>query len=124
MARVTHFEIAADNMKSQEEFYTKVFGWEFIKEQYGEMKYWRMRTGTKDEQGIGGSMVQKNEKTLTSVRNIIRSTNIDHTLKLVKENGGKILQPKKEIGEYAFMAAFEDPEGNVFGVIQVIEKKN
>ena len=37
---------------------------------------------------------------------------IDGTLKKVSENGGKILNPKMSIGEYGFVAHFEDSEGN------------
>jgi len=37
---------------------------------------------------------------------------IEETLKKVDEKGGRILNPKKSIGEYGFVAHFEDCEGN------------
>lgn len=37
---------------------------------------------------------------------------IEGTLKRVEEKGGKVLNPKMSIGEYGFVAHFEDCEGN------------
>jgi predicted enzyme related to lactoylglutathione lyase len=37
---------------------------------------------------------------------------IDETLLKVNANGGRTLLPKKNIGEYGFIAHFEDTEGN------------
>jgi uncharacterized protein len=39
-------------------------------------------------------------------------SNIDEAMSRVLEQGGKILMPKMSIGEYGFMAYFEDSEGN------------
>jgi predicted enzyme related to lactoylglutathione lyase len=36
---------------------------------------------------------------------------IDETLLKVNANGGRTLLPKKNIGEYGFIAHFEDTEG-------------
>jgi predicted enzyme related to lactoylglutathione lyase len=37
---------------------------------------------------------------------------IVETLRRINANGGKMLVPKKSIGEYGFIANFEDTEGN------------
>jgi predicted enzyme related to lactoylglutathione lyase len=37
---------------------------------------------------------------------------INAALKKVEEKGGKILNPKNSIGEFGFVAHFEDSEGN------------
>jgi predicted enzyme related to lactoylglutathione lyase len=37
---------------------------------------------------------------------------IEETLRKVNATGGKTLLPKKSIGEYGFIAHFEDTEGN------------
>lgn len=39
-------------------------------------------------------------------------TNIDDTLKKIETKGGKTLTPRRSIGEYGFIAFFEDTEGN------------
>ena len=42
--------------------------------------------------------------------------NIDDTLKRVEEKSGKVLNPKTSIGEYGFVAHFEDCEGKRVGL--------
>ena len=37
---------------------------------------------------------------------------IDETLRRITANGGKTLLPKKSIGQYGFIAQYEDTEGN------------
>ena len=41
---------------------------------------------------------------------------IEETLLIVNANGGKTLLPKMSIGEYGFIAHFEDTEGNRLAV--------
>ena len=41
---------------------------------------------------------------------------IDEALERVEKIGGKIFLPKKDIGEYGYIAWVEDTEGNVIGL--------
>jgi len=41
---------------------------------------------------------------------------IDGCLARAEENGGKVIQPKKSIGEYGFVGFMEDCEGNRIGL--------
>ena len=50
---------------------------------------------------------------MSGSRVYISCDDIDSTLKRIEANGGKILSPKKSIGEYGFIAEFKDSEGNL-----------
>lgn len=117
MARVQHFEIRAKDMENLESFYTKCFQWEFIKEEYDGKAYWRMRTGTKEEPGIGGGMLKK-ENSQQGVLNMINVPDLDKAIESIKENGGKITMNKQEVPDMGSWAMFKDPEGNEFSIMQ------
>ena len=56
MARVSHFEITADNPKRAAEFYEKAFGWKFT-DWGGPFTYLLATTGDKSEIGIDGAIM-------------------------------------------------------------------
>jgi len=64
--------------------------------------------------GAAGSLV-KGEGYVPSLTGILvyfGVADIEVVLERIKHNGGKILLPKTSIGEYGFIARFEDSEGN------------
>ena len=58
--------------------------------------------------------------TINEVIIYFKTTNIDNTLELVVQNGGKILYPKTSNGDLGFVAEFEDSEGNRIALHQSI----
>ena len=58
MARVVHFELAADDPERAAKFYEGVFGWQ-IQKWDGPQDYWLATTGPKDTPGIDGAIMRR-----------------------------------------------------------------
>jgi predicted enzyme related to lactoylglutathione lyase len=117
MSKVAHFEIGADDPKRAMKFYEKVFGWVSQKYEGGNMDYWLVTAGEKDEPGINGA-IQPRTQLGQSVINTIMVKSIDETIEKITENGGAIVVPKMEIPKVGVMVYFRDTEGNIFGAMQ------
>ncbi|MGA1974424.1 MAG: VOC family protein [Conexivisphaerales archaeon] len=115
MPRVVHFEIAAEDPKRAKVFYEKVFGWK-IKKWKGPMEYWLITTGNKKEAGIDGALM-KREKTENTI-NTIGVPSHDEFVKKIKAAGGKQVTKKTTIPGVGFFSYCQDPEGNVFGIME------
>jgi len=113
MPRVVHFEIRADEPEKAIKFYEDVFKWKF-KHWKGPADYWLIETGAGD--GINGGLVRK--KDFFGITNTINVPSVDEFLKKIKDKGGKIVKEKMPIPGVGWLAFFEDPEGNKFGIIQ------
>lgn len=116
MARVSHFDIVAKNPERLAKFYKSIFGWNFEKWD-GPMDYWMITTGDKDEVGINGGMSKKEGNNMMNV-NTISVDSVDKTTKKLEKVGGKIIMPKMAIPSVGWIAYFEDPEGNKFGIME------
>lgn len=124
MNRVVHFEINADDVQRAAKFYRAVFGWKI--EPWGppEYGYMHVETGNAAEPGIDGG-IWKGEgprspqgSRLNAFNCSIEISNIDETLKKVKDAGGAITKEKSQISGVGWLAMCIDTEGNIFGVIQ------
>ncbi len=114
-ARVIHFEILGDDPAALADFYTKSLGWTV---QTGEVAedYWLATTRPDKGPGIDGALMER--QFAQPVINTSLVDSLDDTLAKIAANGGKIVVGPAElpgIGTYAYC---EDPEGNLFGVIQ------
>lgn len=117
MPKVIWFELSADQPKKVMEFYSKVFGWKF--ERYQNQEYWIVAGGGKEELGIDGAIQPRRTKGAAIV-NTISVSNIGETIKKIEKNGGKVVVPKMEIPMMGTLAYFEDTEGNMHGIMQVV----
>lgn len=115
MARVTHFDLQADNPEGIIPFYEKIFDWKFEKWN-GPMEYWMINTGPKENPGIDGglSLRQKDNPGI----NTIEVKDVDKVLAQIKEGGGTIITKKEAIPGIGWFAQFEDPQKNRFGLMQ------
>lgn len=125
MNRVVHFEIHADNPERAVDFYAKVFGWEIKFWEGGQMEYWMIMTGAKDESGgiNGGLMRRKGPapaegQALNSYVSTIVCDDYDAYAKKIAEHGGKEVVPKAALVGMAWQGYFKDTEGNIFGLHQ------
>lgn len=121
---VGHFEIPADKPDRARKFYSATFGWK-MNELQG-MDYTMVSTGPVDEKGmpkapgfIGGGIVPR-AGTLEHPVVTITVDEIEDAIRRIEENGGKILQGKKPVGDgsMGWMAYFKDSEGNTVGLYQ------
>lgn len=121
MARVTHFEIAAQNPERAIKFYEGVFGWKFTKWQ-GPMEYWMIVTGPESEHGINGGLMRR-EKPMSEghgpwFRCTIDVPFVDEYVDKVKAAGGSVWREKIAIPGIGWIAMLKDTEDNVFGLMQ------
>jgi predicted enzyme related to lactoylglutathione lyase len=113
MNPVNWFEIPANDLDRAKAFYEYVFGVELSLQDLGplRMAWFPM---AQDAPGAAGTLAQSPEYTPSHAGTLVyfSADNIEDVLKRVEEKGGKILSPRKGIGEYGFVAHFEDCEGN------------
>ena len=119
--KVSWFEMPADDVRRVSEFYSKVFGWETPP--MGDDATFAL-TVAADENGNptevgginGGFHKRAGASDAGPVINI-HVDDIDAKLRAVEAAGGRVIQPRTEVGEYGLsMALFSDTEGNVMGV--------
>lgn len=116
MPKVVHFEIDAKKPEQLVRFYEKVFGWKIVKWE-GPIDYWLITTGKEDEPGIDGGLLKRTEPEPSTV-NTIDVPSIDEYIKKVEGNDGKIIRAKHAVPGVGWAACFQDPEGNVFCMMQ------
>ena len=119
MARITHFDISADDADRAIQFHEAVFGWKFQKWDDPSMNYWMIATG--EGIGIDGGMSLKAESKMPNM-NTIDVESVDLTLSSVAKHGGKVISEKSPIPGIGWFGVIEDTEGNVFGVMEEDEK--
>ena len=125
MARVTRFEIYADDPDRASAFYSKVFSWEIKK--WGESnEYWKVTTGPDSQPGINGGIIRRqndgkagqSDMVMGYVCTIDIESNIDEVIEEVVLNGGEVAVQKMPITGKGWLAYCKDTEGNIFGIMQ------
>lgn len=106
-----HFEIPADDVERAQEFYGKLFGWQF-ENMPGPMEYWMVKTG---EGGPDGGLMKRQMPEQRMI-NYAAVDSVDEHSSRATELGGQIVMPKQEIPDQGAFAIVQDPEGNVFGL--------
>lgn len=123
MPKVTHFEIHAQEPERAIKFYSSVFEWD-IQKWNGPMEYWLVTAGIDEEDGINGAILRRttekpdDKSAVSAYVCTISIDNIEETIKLVLENGGKVTQPSTSIPGIGLLAYCKDTEGNIFGIMQ------
>ena len=117
MPKVVHFEIPAKDPEKVTQFYRDAFNWKI--EKWGKESYWIAYAGPKGEEGINGAIYKKDwmDKTV----NTIEVDDLDKYMTKIKNSGGKIVKEPKVIPHVGRIAYGEDPEGNMFGVLESAE---
>jgi len=94
-------------------FYEKVFDVKLTREDMGGMKL-AMFPFVQGTPGVAGALVKGETYKPSHAGSVVYFTveDIPETLRRINANGGKTLMPKTGIGEYGFIAHYEDTEGN------------
>ena len=119
MSRVVHFELTGPEPEKLVDFYTKAFGWHFGPME-GLTDYWYITTGKRETPGINGGLGRG--EPIRTVYLCIDVPNLDAALKAVEDNGGKMLEGRRDIPHIGWYATFEDPAGNQVGMMEEDEK--
>ncbi len=121
-ARVTHFEIHAENPERAMAFYSKSLGWEF--NQWAGQPYWLIKTGPSEQPGIDGGLLPRRGdgplegQAVNAFVCTVMTDSLDELLNTIPANGGSIALPKMPIPTVGWLAYFKDTEGNIFGAMQ------
>ncbi|MGH7491266.1 MAG: VOC family protein [bacterium] len=106
-----HVEIPSANLQRAASFYHEVFGWQM--NYVEEADYMLFETGG----AINGAFYHSPDHTgRQGVVVYIHVGNIEASLKLINENGGKTFVPKTPVEKMGSFALFHDPDGNVLGI--------
>jgi predicted enzyme related to lactoylglutathione lyase len=109
---VVHWEIQSRDPKRLHQFFSDVFDW--VIDANNPMNYGMVASGGSEgiNGGIGGTM--------NSAARVVVYTSvpdIDDTLARIAAHGGKTVMPREDLG-MVVMALYEDPEGNVLGLVE------
>jgi predicted enzyme related to lactoylglutathione lyase len=115
MGRPTHFEILAEDPEGARQFYTQVFGWG-AEDWGGEGTYWMLSTGEDGTPGINGAIMGRHFD--QAVINTIEIESLEDTMEEVVHAGGKVVNEPNEIPGVGRHVYCQDPEGNMFGILQ------
>jgi uncharacterized protein len=114
---VDWFEIPVSDMARAKKFYTAVFGKELTDMNMPEMEMAAFPWFNEAEFAPGSLVKSKGyEPSATGTVVYFYSDNVNIELAKAVKNGGKVLVPKTDIGEYGFIALFTDSEGNRIGL--------
>jgi len=110
---INWFEIPVSNMDRAKEFYEKAFNISLTFKNFGNFQMAWFPSNA-NAPGSTGTLI-KAESYKPSYHGTlvyISVEDIESTLKSIEAAGGKILNKKTGIGEFGFVAHFEDSEGN------------
>ena len=118
--KVGHFEFGGADPEKSKEFFSKTFGWQFMKYD-GPTDYWLVMTGDTLKGGIGGGMMKKKDFQAMGGNSVstIMVPNIDDYSKKVTDAGGKIIVPKMPVPGVGYHCYFKDIDGNTWGMFQM-----
>ena len=110
---VNWFEIPVNDLARARQFYETVFGLQLSLNEMGpmQMAWFPMTQGGA---GATGTLMKADGYAPSHAGTLVyfSVTDIECTLAKVIANGGKTLMPKTGIGEYGYIAHFQDCEGN------------
>ncbi len=125
MGRVIHFEIHVNNMEQAKAFYGEVFNWKFEDwSEYAGISYFGVVTGSEDELGINGALMQRQSAPPEANQSIntyictIGVEDYDATELKILNHGGKVALPKYALPGMAWQGYYIDTEGNTLGIHQ------
>ena len=110
---INWFEIPVKNIARATSFYEDVLQCKLSTQDFGNLKM-AWFPSSRDAPGSTGSLVEQESYIPSHEGSMVYFTvdDIEISLSRVVASGGKILNPKKSIGEFGFVAHFEDSEGN------------
>jgi predicted enzyme related to lactoylglutathione lyase len=124
MARPIHFEIHASDPERVQDFYRKLFGWQFQKWE-GPMEYWLVTTGPDAEPGINGGLLRRQGPQAAEGQGVnayvctVGVDSVNKALGTAGELGGTMAVPKMPVPGMGWLAYVKDPDGNIVGMMQM-----
>lgn len=111
---VVHFEIRGRDAKRLQEFYAELFGWKI--DTNNPMGYGFVEHGVGGPpEGVGGGIAQSDRPLVTV---FVQVVDLHETLRKAELMGGKAVMQPMDVPGGPTIAQFEDPEGNVIGLVK------
>ncbi len=111
MNKVSYFEFGSKDPARSARFFKKAFGWKigsWTDKEWG--PYWHMKGA-----GVMGGIYKNNrpEAIIT-----ISVASVDKTIARVKKLGGKVVEKRKELGDWGAYATLQAPGGPIFSIME------
>ena len=107
------FEIAGRDGARMREFYQRLFDWKFTPSDGA--GYSQIEGGAED--AVRGVLHEEQHGPIETLI-YVRVPDIQHALDTAEKLGGKTIVPPTETVDARRIAQFEDPEGNIIGLVQ------
>lgn len=115
--KIIWHDLATNNVTAAQQFYWKLFGWQFKQYGSGNDTYIYIYYKGKPVGGIvplAPKQAAENENQWVSYLSV---ADVVQTTQFVKKNGGKVLVEPMKFEKQGELAVFTDPEGALFGVL-------
>ncbi|AWH87030.1 lactoylglutathione lyase [Flavobacterium album] len=122
MNTLAYFEIQATDVQKAKAFYEAVFGWNFVKEEFFPIEYYRIET----ENMFGGLLQRPADVppmgygTNAFTCSMMVET-FDYTAEKILSNGGRVAMAKFSVPGRCWQGYFLDTDNNTFGIFEVNE---
>lgn len=105
-------ELSTPDPKAAKDFYGKVFGWQFVDHDMGDMTYTMIKHKDKDLMaGIFAITKDMQKQIPPHWMAYILVENIEKSLEKATKNGAKVIKPVSDVGEMGRFAIIADPTG-------------
>ena len=111
---IVHWELMGADGDAQKAFYSAIFDWKFTTAEG--FDGYHMTEG--DDMAVNGAVGAGNENLPNYQAIYVGCDDIDAKLAEVEANGGKIAVPRTEIPDMVTFALFNDPAGNLVGLVE------
>jgi predicted enzyme related to lactoylglutathione lyase len=125
-SRLVYFEIHATEPERLIDFYTHLFGWRF--ERCDQARdYWKIVSGPGQREGINGGLTARpgtsplRMQAFNAFVCIMMVDTLELALEQVVALGGKIVEQQMPVPGVGSLSYAQDPDGNVFGLMQAGE---
>jgi len=110
---INWFEIPVSDLDRAKDFYEKVLNVSMTITEMGPLKM-AWFPSEQESPGAAGTLIKADSYVPSHSGTLVyfQVDDIEGTLDKINSQGGKTLNPKMSIGEYGFVAHFEDCEGN------------
>lgn len=116
-------ELATSNVQAAKDFYGKLFGWEFIEHDMGEMKYTMIKANGKEFGGMWAIPKDQAQQIPSHWMSYILVDNADTSLEKAKKHGAKVVKPVTPVGDFGRFAIIADPTGAHIALWQSLNNK-
>lgn len=115
-------ELATANVQGAKDFYSKVFGWEFIDKKMDDMTYTIIKKGTKEFGGIWAIPAEQQSQIPPHWLAYILVENLEQSLEIARQNGATVVKPVQKAGDMGLFAVIKDPVGAHVALWQSLKK--